>query len=513
MRAAAIAVIAFASLWQRTPEPPTSLGEITIARLQDALRSRRATCRQIVAEYLRRIDAYDKRGPAINSIVTINPRGLDAADELDRRMARGEPLGAMHCVPVVVKDNYETVEMATTAGSLALKDMRTGKDAFVVKRLREAGAVILAKSNMAEFAFTQYETVNSILPGYARNPYDLSRVTAGSSGGTAAAVAANLGAVGLGTDTGASIRGPASHQALVGLRPTLGLTSRGGVVPVFLDSDVTGPMTRTVADAAAVLQVIAGDGPADQATAASRGHVARDYVAALVPDALAGTRLGVLHQAYDTPTSDANVIALFAGALEDLRRAGAHVIDPVEVPKLEEMRRGRTGLGGCNSFKYELNRYLAGLGEAAPMHSLDEIVKSRKFHPSIQLRLESSQAADDVPGVSPGCISRRDFRIRLRTAVLELMDHERLDALVYPTWSNRPRLIGDLNTPHGDNNQLFAPGTGFPAITVPMGYTPGNLPAGLQFLGRAWDERALLRLAYAYEQATRHRRPPELTLS
>src|SRR5436190_1652852 len=184
----------------------------------------------------------------------------------DRRVSRSRRVGPLHCVPVIVKDNYETIEMATTAGSLSLKGMMRGKDAFVVKRLRDAGAVMLAKSNMAEFAFPQYETVNSILPGYTRNPYDTDRVTAGSSGGTAAAVAANFGAVGLGTDTGASIRGPASHQALVGLRPTMGLTSRAGVVPVFLDSDVTGAITRTVADTAMVFDVIAGYDPSDPVT-------------------------------------------------------------------------------------------------------------------------------------------------------------------------------------------------------------------------------------------------------
>src|SRR5437764_3161999 len=202
-----------------------------------------------------------------------NPDALKTADDLDRRFKQSGPVGPMHCVPVIVKDNYETVDMPTTAGSLSLKGMTTGKDAFIVKRLRDVGAVMIAKSNMAEFAFSPYETVNSILPGYSRNPYDTSRVTAGSSGGTAAAVAASFGAVGLGTDTGNSIRGPASHQALVGIRPTMGLTSRGGVVPLSMAADVTGPMTRTVADAAAVLQAIAGPDADDAVTAASRGHV------------------------------------------------------------------------------------------------------------------------------------------------------------------------------------------------------------------------------------------------
>jgi Asp-tRNA(Asn)/Glu-tRNA(Gln) amidotransferase A subunit family amidase len=410
---------------------------------------------------------------------------------------------------VIVKDNYETIDMPTTAGSLSLKGMMTGKDAFIVKRLRDACAEMIAKSNMAEFAFSPYETVNSILPGYSRNPYDTSRVTAGSSGGTAAAVAANFGAVGLGTDTGNSIRGPSAHQALVGIRSTMGLTSRAGVVPLSMAADVTGPMTRTVADAVAVLQVIAGDDPDDAVTAASRGHVAADYASALQRDGLRGARVGVLHQAYDTPTTDGEVVDVFKSALAELRRLGAEVIDPVAVEGLDAMRRGGAA---CSQFKYDLNRYLSGLGDKAPLHSLEEIIRSRRFHPSIQARLESSQTSDDVPGETPGCKSRDEFRAKLREAVLKVLDDQRLDALVYPTWSNPPRLIGDLNTPHGDNNQLFSPSTGFPAVTVPMGYTRGGtLPAGLQFFGRPWTEAALIRLAYAYEQGTHHRHPPAST--
>src|SRR5206468_10702102 len=217
------------------------------------------------------------------------------------------PVGAMHCVPVLVKDNYETLDMPTTAGALSLKGMMTGKDAFVVKRLRDAGAVMIAKSNMAEFAFSPVETVNSILPGYTRNPYDTRRVTAGSSGGSAAATAANLAAMGLASDTGDSIRGPAAHQALVGLRSTMGLVSRAGVVPLSLAADIAGAVTRTVADTAAVLQAIAGEDANDAVTAARRGHVDPNYDAALRRDGLKGARLGVLHQAYDTATLDREV--------------------------------------------------------------------------------------------------------------------------------------------------------------------------------------------------------------
>lgn len=504
-----VAFPAFLFLAAAQPQPTFRIEETTIGDVQTAFRSGSLTCRSLVEQYLARIEALDKKGPAINAIVVTNPEALTVADDLDRRFHQSGPMGALHCVPVIVKDNYETRDLPTTAGSLSLKDMRTGKDATLVKRLRDAGAVVIAKSNMAEFAFSPVETVSSILPGYTRNPYDTSRVTAGSSGGSAAALAANLALIATASDTGDSIRGPAAHQALVGLRSTMGLVSRAGVVPLNLAADIAGVLTRTVADSAAVLQVIAGEDAADPVTAGSRGHVNPNYAAALTRDGLKSARLGVLHQAYDTPTLDSEVNGVFRAALGDLRNSGAEVIDPVEVHGLDALRQ--TQGPGCNQFKHDLNAYLAGLGDHSPMHSLDAIIESRRFHPSIQARLESAQASDDVPGESAGCRSRDAFRERLRAAVLQLMDDQGLDALLYPTWSNPPRLIGDLNTPGGDNNQFFAPSTGFPAITVPMGFTRADtLPAGLQFFGRPWTEALLLRLAYAYEQATRHRRPPAL---
>ncbi len=281
---------------------PSAIEETTIAQIQTAFRDGSLTCRALVEQYLARIDAHDKKGAALNAIVMTNPDALKTADDLDRRFRQSGPVGPMHCVPVLVKDNYETIDMPTTAGSLSLKGMMTGADAFVVKRLRDAGAVMIAKSNMAEFAFSPIETVNSILPGYTRNPYDTSRVTAGSSGGSAAGVAANFAAIGLASDTGDSIRGPAAHQALVGLRSTMGLVSRSGVVPLNLGADIAGAVTRTVADTAAVLQVIAGPDPSDPVTAAAREHIPASYAASLRADGLKGARIGVLHQAYDTPT-------------------------------------------------------------------------------------------------------------------------------------------------------------------------------------------------------------------
>jgi Asp-tRNA(Asn)/Glu-tRNA(Gln) amidotransferase A subunit family amidase len=483
--------------------------EATIAQIHAAMRAGRLTCRGLVEQYLRRIDAFDKNGPALNAIVVTNPDALRLADDLDRRFAANGPVGPLHCVPVIVKDNFETAGLQSANGSLALAGFVSPKDAFQVKRVKDAGAIVLAKSNMAEWAFTPYETVSSILPGYTKNPYALDRVTAGSSGGTAAAVAASFGAVGLGSDTGNSIRGPSSHQALVGIRSTMGLTSRGGVMPLSTLADVAGPMARTVEDAVAVFQVVVGEDPADPVTVAAREHLPQDYGKALVRDGARGARIGVLRQAYERETADVEVRQVFLAAVEDLRRAGATIVDPATIEGLAEIRRPRDA-GPCMGFKYDINRYLASHGDRVPVKSLAEIVKSGRFHPSVQRRLEQAEAGPEHGPESPACEADRAYRAAVRAAVTKTMDALQLHAFVHPTWSNPPRLIGDLNTPHGDNSQFFSPTTGFPAISVPMGYTRGGrLPAGITFFGRAWSEPVLVRLAYAYEQATRHRRPPD----
>ncbi|HSJ64686.1 MAG TPA: amidase family protein [Gemmatimonadaceae bacterium] len=489
--------------------PPFDVVEASIADVHAAMRAGRLTCRQLVDEYLRRIEAYDRNGPALNAIIVLDPSARANAEILDRQFASGGRTGPLHCVPLIVKDNMETAGLATTAGSLALASLVPEHDAFMVRRVREAGAIVLAKSNLAEFAFTPYETVSSVLPGYTRNPYDLARVTAGSSGGTAAAVAASFGAAGLGTDTGNSIRGPSSHQALVGIRSTMGLTSRSGIAPLNLGADIAGPMARTVADAVAVFQAIVGEDPDDTVTARSRGRTIPDYARALRADGLRGARIGVLTQAYLSPTTDPEVLSTFSAAIRDLRQAGATVIDSAMLVDLDSLRRTARG---CNSFRHDIEEWLARHGDRAPVKTVGEILRSRQYHPLYQARLEAAQAESIAPSRRPDCAQREVFRGQLRARVLALMERHRLDALIYPTWSNVPRLIGDLNTPHGDNNQLFSPSTGFPAITVPMGYTRGGmLPAGLQFFGRPWDEETLIRLAFAYEQATRHRRPPPTT--
>ncbi|NDJ12259.1 MAG: amidase [Acidobacteriia bacterium] len=291
--------------------PPFQVTEATITQVHAAFRSGRLTCRALVGMYLRRIEAFDKTGPAINSIILVNPDAQKDAADLDRRYARSGPTGPLHCVPVIVKDNFETKGLQTTDGALALKGFLPAEDAFQVRRVREAGAIILAKANLAEWAFTPYETVSSILPGYTKNPYALDRVTAGSSGGTAAAVAASFGLVGLGSDTGNSIRGPSAHQALVGIRSTMGLTSRAGVIPLSTLADVAGPMARTVEDALKVFQVIVGSDPDDPVTAPADAHLSRNYAASLQPGGLKGAVIGILRQAYERETTDPEVVRVF----------------------------------------------------------------------------------------------------------------------------------------------------------------------------------------------------------
>jgi Asp-tRNA(Asn)/Glu-tRNA(Gln) amidotransferase A subunit family amidase len=482
--------------------------ETTIAEVHAAFRAKRLTCQGLVESYLDRIAAYDQQGPALNSLVVVNPRAREEARALDVRYERSGPVGSLHCVPLLVKDNIETADLPTSNGALVFARYQAARDAFLVARARQAGALILAKTSMAEWAFSPYETVNSVLPGYTKNPYALDRVTAGSSGGTAAAVAANLGLAGLGTDTGNSIRGPSSHQALVGIRSTMGLTSRAGVFPLVLLADIAGPITRTVEDAARILAVVAGSDPEDPVTAAADQQLPRVELNAR---ALRGATVGVLREAYVRDSTDPEVVSVFTRALAELRRAGATVVEVAPIGGFAELRRDPQA-GPCMGFSYDLPRFLAARAARMPVRTIGEILRSNQFHPNVQRRLEMAERGPVNGPESAACRADTEYRERFRGAVLEAMERYRLDAYVYPTWSNPPRRIGDLNTPHGDNSQVFSPTTGFPAINVPIGYTRGNqLPLGMTMLGRPWSETALIGLAYAYEQATHHRRPPAST--
>ncbi len=478
------------------------VSETTISEIHQAIRSGKITCRQLVEAYLKRIEAYDQ-ATKLNSIVIVNPQALAEADRLDEEFKRTRKLRPLHGIPVIVKDNYDTKDLQTTGGSLALKGSIPPDDAFQVRRIREAGAIVLAKSNMAEWAFSPMLTESSIA-GVTRNPYDLERVPAGSSGGTAAAVAASLGVVGLGTDTGNSIRGPSSHNALVGIRSTMGLASRDGIIPLYFRNDIGGPMARTVEDAVRVLEVIAGYDPADPVTKASEGKIPKTYTQFLKKNGLKGARLGVFRRYVDAPTTDPQIKALVAKAIEDLKAQGAVIVDPFDVPNYDELTKNIW----CNTFHYDVNNYLASLGEKGKYKNLTAIVESGLYSPYIERRLKDAVKTAPEP---PTCkdLYNEPRNVAFRDALLKAMAQEKLDAVIYPTWSNPPRKIGDLQSPAGDNSQILSPQTGFPAITAPMGYTNGSLPAGMTFLGRLFSEPDLIKFVYAYEQATKHRRPPE----
>ncbi len=489
------------------PAGPFEVRETSIAQLHAALRTGRTTCRAAVQAHLDRIAAYD--GSTVRAITVLNPAALDRADSLDAAQARGDEMGALHCVPMLVKDNFDTHDMLTTGGSIALASSIPPDDAFMVRRIREAGAVVVAKTNMAEWAFSPRETVSSSFDT-TRNAYALDRVPAGSSGGTASGVAASFGIIGLGSDTGNSIRGPSSHLALVGIRSTLGLTSRDGVIPLSFDRDVAGPMGRSVDDVVRVFEVVAGYDPADPYTELGRDRLEPEYQSALDVDGLQGARLGILSSLVDDPEADTAVIRLFGNAVEDLERAGAEVVE-VDFDVFEQLERPNLF---CRRFRYDLARYLESLGDAAPIRDVAEVLETGEFHPSVEGSIRSflRGEADVHPAdADPACpdFAENEERQGFLTDLVAAMDATEVDALIYPSWLSPPAHLDRAGDEYrGDNSQRVAPATGTPAITVPMGFTYGALPAGLQILGRPYDEATLFRLAYAYEQATGHRRPP-----
>jgi Asp-tRNA(Asn)/Glu-tRNA(Gln) amidotransferase A subunit family amidase len=508
---------------------PFPVVETTIAGIHKALRQKTCSCELLVTEYLQRIAVYDQ-STGLNAIILTNPHALETARSLDNEYARTHRLRPLHCVPIIVKDNYNTAGLQTTAGSLAMKGYLPAKDATMVRKLKDAGAIVLAKSNMAEWAFSPMVTISSIA-GETRNPYNLDHVPAGSSGGTAAAVAANLGAAGVGTDTGNSIRGPSSHNSLVGFRPTIGLVSRAGIVPLYLRNDMGGPMARTVEDATRLLEVLAGYDAADPITSHSEGKIPADYTRYLDPNGLKGARIGVLRTLSERDP-DPQVKALFEQAIADLRKAGATVIDSVVIDNFDSVSANQW----CSVFRQDVNAYLSTPGEHPPVKDLQEVVSSGKYAPYIATdikyeldsgisvsraqsadsahpkhRLHSTNATDLAAATTGSCGDAYSDprRIAFRKAVTDAMDRYKIGAIIYPTWNNPPAKIGDFAGYKGDNSQIIAPHTGMPAFTVPMGFTYDNLPAGLQFLGRSFDEPTLIRYTYGYEQATHHRHAPE----
>jgi amidase len=502
-------VVALAVLAPASGRAQVAVHEATIASVTQAFATGSLTCRQLVEGYLARIAAYDDHGPALNALITLNPRALATADAMDAayRLDRSA-VGPLHCVPVILKDNFDTVDLPTTAGSRALAQSRPRRDAFTVKRLRDAGALILAKANLQELAMGG--TTVSSLGGQTRNPYDLTRTPGGSSGGTGAAIAAGFGLAGTGSDTGQSIRSPASANALVGLRPTRGLVSRRGIVPVSVTQDEGGPMARTVADAARLLDVMAGVDPEDPITAAGIGHQPPTYTAFLDANGLRGARIGVLREYFGTEPVHAEVNRVMAQAIDALRAHGAYVED-VAVPRLAELTADMTT--GPFETRTALNRYLQSLGPGAPVKDLTALVAGGHYHPAIAAQLkqaEANRAGTTAPAYA-AIFVRRD---RLRVALLDAMARQRLDAVLYP---HQRRLVAAIGDEQLERHGVLSNGTGFPAITLPAGLSmptataPLGVPVGLELLGREWSEGTLIRLGYAFEQATHYRKAPAST--
>ena len=494
------------------PEPePFPVVEVTIADIQEAVRAGRTTCRAVMEAHSARIEAYDE-ATGLNAITVVNPGALQRADAIDRALAAGEELGPLFCAPVLVKDNFDTHDLPTTGGSVALMDSIPPDDAFMVQKLREADAIVIAKTNMAEWAFSPRRTESSSY-GITANAYALDRVPAGSSGGTASGVAASFGVAGLGSDTGNSIRGPSSHLALFGIRSTIGLTSRDGVIPLAFDRDIAGPMTRTVEDGARVFDVVAGYDPADPYTELGRDRREPDYTSFLNADALAGARLGVLRVLVDTEDADPEVAAVFERAVEELRAAGAEIVDPVVIDNFDAHRNNSENF--CQRFRYDMFVYLQSLGENAPIRDVVEAFDNGDYSEYVASRLERHKERPlDVPPSAwdPPCPDYADHpgRQAFLADVVAAMDAADVDALLYPTWTNPPAHLDKPSEEYkGDNSQIVAPATGMPAVSVPMGYTYRGLPAGLQMLGRPYAEGRLIELAYAYEQATNHRHAPD----
>lgn len=503
----AAALVLAATVGCAEPEPRMlDVVELTIAELHDALLSGETTCRLVVDAHLERIEVYED---TLNALTVVNGGAYARADSLDARIQAGEELGPLFCVPVLVKDNFDTHDLVTTGGSVALAGSVPPDDAFMVERIRAADAIVLAKTNMAEWAFSPRQTVSSSFDT-TRNAYALDRVPAGSSGGTASGVAASFGVVGLGSDTGNSIRGPSSHLALVGIRSTLGLTSRDGVIPLSFDRDVAGPMGRTVEDVARVFDVVAGYDPKDPYTEAGRGRRAEDYTAFLDTASLQGARLAVVRELVDED-ADSAVVRLFEEALDDLEALGAEIVDPFAFDL--DAQRERRGMF-CQRFRYDMARYLESLGEDAPIRDVIEVLETGEHAAYVEggLRSFSRYPADVHPSAwDPPCpdFGEHPERQAFLAELVAAMDAASVDALVYPSWRHPPAPLDRAREEYrGDNSQFLAPATGTPAITVPMGFTYGTLPAGLQMLARPYDDGRLLGYAYAYEQATGHRRPP-----
>src|SRR5271166_809067 len=478
--------------------------ETSIAALHAGYLSGRATAVSVCQAHLDRIAAYDRKGPALGAIIISNPKALADAAALDAVLAStGKLIGPLHGIPVLVKDNYDVAGLQTTVGSAALLGWVPEVDATVIAKISAAGGIILAKTTMSEWAGGGLDNINSVLPGFARNPYNTAYATGGSSGGTGSGLAASFGVVGLGSDTFGSIRNPASNNAIVGLRPSWGLVSRAGMIGLYDKRDTAGPMARTVTDLVQLLDVIAGIDPADPATAGAEGKIPPTYSSFLKRDVAVGRRIGVLRQACRPGVSDPQVLALFERAVADLHRAGAKIIDPFVIPEFDQFP---PSLHPLSEVRAAIERYLARTGPIFPK-SLSDIMASGKFHPLHEVGLLVTASAP-TPDEDPVVQQLEADEARMRIAYLAAMDEKRIDVLAFPTATYPPKLNGDRNTTPAGTLSGIASALHWPAAVVPMGYSHESLPSGLQLIGRPWSEPILIEIAYAYEQATRHRVPP-----
>ena len=490
------------------------LEEITLAELRSGIESGRFTARAIAATYLERIERLDRKGPKLNSVIEVNSDALAIAEALDRKGKAGGPRGPLHGLPVLIKDNIATHDrMMTTAGSLALVGSAPGEDSFVARRLREAGAVILGKTNLSEWAnFRSSHSTSgwSGRGGLTRNPYTLNRNPCGSSSGSGVAVAANLCAVAVGTETDGSVVCPSSVNGIVGIKPTLGLVSRAGIVPIAHSQDTAGPMARTVADAALLLGALAGVDPSDPATVDAQAKGRADYTPFLDPKGLSGKRLGVVRKLFGFHDA---LDRLMDDAIKEMKRQGAEIVDPVVIESIGKFDGAEMEVL-LYEFKADLNKYLASLGPASPVKSLKEIIEFNELNREKEMPYFGQDLF--VKAEAKGPLTEKayldalakDQRLARTEGIDAAMDKLRLDALVAPTAG--PAWITDLVDGDHDSggSSSLAAVAGYPNINVPLGFVFG-LPVGISFFGRAWSEPTLIQIAHGFEQATRHRQPPK----
>ena len=494
--------------------PPFEFDEITVDDLQRMMESGEHTAHSITQAYIERIEAMDRQGPELGSMIEINPDALEIADELDAERSASGPRGPLHGIPVALKDNLDTGDrMTTTAGSLALEGSIPQRDSFVAERLRAAGAILLGKANMSEWAYFRGEQATSgwsARGGQCRNPYALDRNPCGSSSGSGAAASASLCALTVGTETGGSIMCPSSSNGIVGIKPTVGLWSRAGIIPISHSQDTAGPMTRTVRDAAILLGGAVGVDPRDSATSRSEGNFHADYTRFLDPAGLRGARIGV---ARSFTGFDPRVMGLFEDAIFAMRDAGAVIVDPTNLPP-SAWRDEQPLLVLEYEFKADLNAYLASLGLDAPVRTLAEIIEFNEQNAELEMpyfgqqRMIASEARGPLTDEVYLNAVRDIQRGNREEGIDALMNEHQLDAIVAPT-RDLPWTTDHIKGDRLDGGSSAGPAAiaGYPDISVPMGFVSG-LPAGVSFFGRAWSESVLIRIAYAFEQATQHRRAP-----